>query len=78
MCDLYWVVLEMIPTTPTEKNLCNPEGGGDLFLIMVDVLGHGPEGVQGVHLLLIFCGGGMDVFWNDTVAQLFYVLICTS
>jgi hypothetical protein len=44
-----------------------------LFLIIVNVLGH-PKGVGGLTSNFL-CGGGMDVFWNDPLAGIVFLLI---
>ncbi len=61
------MILERSILPPQRKFL--PSGGGgkkQLFLIIVNVLGH-PKGVGGITSYFLR-GGGMDVFWNDPLS----------
>jgi hypothetical protein len=60
-----------ISILPPQRKFLSSGGGGEkkLFLIIVNVLGH-PKEVGGLTSYFI-CGGGMDVFWNDPMANAF-------
>jgi hypothetical protein len=60
-------------TLPTRRKFLPSGEGGEtkLFPLIVNVLGH-PKGVGGL-TSNFFCGGGMDVFWNDPYYHSFFI-----